>query len=359
MLSVRLITDPFDLAAYREVAATGVSLLSILQTEFPTWPETARLYKDAVAVENDVTPTTEAQADDLEATTDGIFYVVVYPGDPVTAIVTIVATLAITAAVLLFLMPQINGPGTDAESANNSLGSRSNKARPNSRIPDIFGEVISIPELLTVPLLTFEDNLEVEICYMCIGRGAYEVSELKDGDTPLTMIAGAGAEVYAPFTSPNSGPAQLAVGSLIDVPLRSVVKLNEVNGQQLDAPNSNVVHGDGDIRFVAPNFIQNNSGIDFTESFGAGDVLSVASANFGSAAGAVLDPTTQDARFYPDKTIEFASFDPSTLYSAGQLLTIANAGFAGVDGLGNVIYIDVSGTYEIQSVTSTTIVLVP
>ena len=332
MLRVRLITDPFNLAEYREHTPEACSLLAFLRDEFGTWPETARLYRDAVAVANDITPATDAEADAIDETTDGLFYVVVYPGDPVTAIVTAVAVLALTAAVLLFLTPKIPN-ATQDESSNNSLGGRSNKARPNGRIEDIFGEVISVPTLLTVPLVVFEDQLEVEHCYMAVGRGAYTISDVRDGDTPINQIAGAGVRFYGPDTSPNSGVPFYSIGAPITLPLLDVIKQNEVNGQALRAPNANSVHGDGDIRFVAPDRIERNGNtIDFTKFFAAGDAVAVQGANIDGTTGSIS--VTTDARYLSGGQVEFSTLDPATKFKVGDTLVIENAGYAGEVGQG-------------------------
>jgi len=328
-------------------------LLKFLYAQFDAWPETARIYKGEVAAENDVTPRTEADVDALNLAGDeDVYYVVVYPGDPVTAIVLAVVAVLALAVVMYMLMPKMPGAG-EQESANNSLGQRVNKARPNGRVPDIFGSVLAVPELLTVPLLTFENNREVEICFMCVGRGSYEISDVRDGETQLNMIAGAGAHFYGPNTRPGNGAPFYSVGTAITQPLLNVVKLNEVNGQILRAPDANAVNGKGNIRLVGPDVIETNGGVDFTEFFAEGDEITLTGASFGGSV-AVFDATTQNARFYPDKRIEFETFDPTTLYSAGQLLVVSNAGFAGQNSAGAVVYVDVSGTYTITSVNAAT-----
>lgn len=333
MLRVRLITDPFNLADYSERTPEHCSLLAFLRSEFGSWPETARLYRDAVAVANDITPTTNAEADAIDETTDGLYYVVVYPGDPVTAIVTAVAVLALTAAVLLFLTPKIPNGGTQDESSNNSLGGRVNKARPNGRIEDIFGEVISVPTLLTVPLVVFDNQLEVEYCFMAVGRGAHTIADVRDGDTPINQIAGAGVRFYGPNTSPNSGAAFYSLGAPITMPLLDVVKQNEVNGQALRAPNANSVHGDGDIRFVAPDRIERNgNAIDFTKFFAAGDIIAVQGANIDGSVGSIS--VTTDARYLSGGQIEFSTLNPTTQFKAGDTLVVTNGGYAAEVGAG-------------------------
>lgn len=354
MLLVRLLTDPFDLSAYTEHSPE--SLLPFLHHEFPVWPEGARLYKGSVAVENDVTPRTE---DDIKALAqaDGEYWVVVYPEDIITLTIALVVAVVALAAIMLLLAPKIPTPNTNSQSSNNTLGTRVNKPRPKDRIEEIFGSVISVPTLLAVPLLIFESNLEQEICWMCVGRGDHEISDVRDGDTPIASIAGAGVKFYGPYTSPNFGAPILSIGSDIDQPLMDVVRVNEVNGQVLKAPNSNMVSGDDDIRFVYPDTIERSgTDIDFTKYFAASDQLTIAGSSYNDTVGSVV--TTQITHFTLAGEIVFDTFDPSTIFSAGDFITISNAGFADTNVSSGITYVDLGGTYEIDTVDSTTITLV-
>lgn len=354
MNTVRLITDPFDLACYSEHQVDAV--IPFLMEHFGQWPENGRLYKGEVCVENDVTPQNENDIAELEAAQCDLFYVVVYPGDPITAIITVVATLALTAIMLLFLMPKIPTNANNSESSNNTLGQRVNKPRPNGRVPDIFGDVLSIPELLTVPLLYFENNLEREVCYMCVGRGSYSISAVKDGDTPIEQIAGAGARFYGPNSSPNSGTPFLEVGADVTQPLLNVVKVNDVNGQLLRAPNANNVGGNSDIRFVYPDKIERTgTAIDFTKFFANGDQLQVQGSSISSSPGTFI--TSQSARFTSTGVIEFQSYNPSTDFASGQSITLTNAAYAGTNTSGGTTYVNMEGTYTISSVNATSITL--
>lgn len=352
MLFVRLITDPFDLATYEQHELDG-DLLVFLREKFETWPATARLYRGTIAVENDVTPVSEEDIAALE-NADGVYYVVVFPGDPVTAIIAVIAVLALVVAMLVFLQPRFPGAG-NLGSANNGLGARTNRARPRERIPDIFGSVISVPDLLGEPYRAFTSNLEYEIWYGCVGRGSYTISDIKDGTTPLTDIAGAGAAFYAPGTSPNFGSPQLQIGTVIDEPVLSVARVEAVNGQVLRPPNANHYNASGNVRFVAPDTIQASGGVDFTTFFDTDDELTVGNANFGGVIS--WQSLLEDARCYPDKTIVFATFDPSSVFEVGQAVTITNAVYTGVTGGGAPITVDLSGTYTVDAVNSTTLTL--
>lgn len=333
--------DPFSLDEY--VRYETDDLCALLQEQFPIWPEHARIYHMQVAEDCDVTPTDERSVAHL-ATLEGNIYVVVYPGDPGTLAIVAIAVAVLSAAAFLFLRPRLPDMGS-APSSNNSLSDRSNKARPNSRIPDIFGQVRSIPDLIAVPYRVFENNVEVEIAYMCVGRGEYELDDIRDGDTFLSSIAGAGATFYGPNTSPNVGTPQLQIGSSITQDLYSAVKLNEVNGQTLKPLNANAYKGINNVRFVAPNVIEGfdaGAGFDFTKVFGDGQTITVANANYGGVGSYIS--VNEDVRFYSDKTVEFQSFDPSTLFEIGQSVQLSGAIFTEGD-----LTIDLSGTYTVAS----------
>lgn len=354
MLRVRLITDPLDLGSYSEHAPDA--LIPFLQSQFETWPATARLYKEHVSQDCDVTPSCEADMERL--TDDGLYYVIVFPGDPTTLLIIAIVVFVVATVALLLLMPKMPGVGQTGHtvSSNNSIGNRVNKARPNERIPDIFGKIEAVPELLTQPLLIFDGNKEFELCFMCVGRGEYDINPdlVFDGKTPLDRMAGAGADFYGPFTRPGNGDPFLEIGGGIGYPLKSVFRVNEVNGQQLKPPNANQLTGQGNIKLVGPASIVANpaSGIDFTKRFDTGDSLTLGNSQFGGVA--VFDSTSQVCRFYADKRVVFETFDPTTLYSAGDQLVIYNGYVSGVDGTGAVVFVDVSGTYTISSVDSAT-----
>ena len=128
-----------------------------------------------------------------------------------------------------------------AESPNNSLTDRTNKARPYERTYDICGTVQSIPSILMTSYQMYNSSGQViEYGYYDVGRGhlATPASGITDGDTLLSEITGSSAAVYAPYTSPNSGNApQTLVGSSISEPLFITYASNEIDGQTLKAPN--------------------------------------------------------------------------------------------------------------------------
>ena len=236
-------------------------ILKFCRSRFPEWPVTARIYERQVAECFDVTPRDEHEVQALSEK-EGPFFIVVYPHGPVAIIVAVVA-VATAAAVAYLLMPKIPNAterNIQQSSGNNELAERVNTQRINGRIPDIFGQVRSTPDLVMTPYKLFEANVEQEIAYMCIGKGEYAVSDIRDDDTLISDIQGASVEVYAPYTSPRTGDApQLRIGSAIDASLKTVHRLTAVNGQTLRAPNADVVRTDNGVSFEYPNVIRLNA----------------------------------------------------------------------------------------------------
>ena len=352
MKTVTLALNPLDPETWTKHETNDVR--EFLINEFAEWPSTARIYNEQVSSATDVTPSCEAEIDRL-GELNGPFFVVVYPADPITIIYAIVAIVVVAAVVMAAQQPPMPTlRNTQSQSPNNELSERSNKPRPNGRIPDIFGTVRSTPDLIGVPYKIFENNEEVEYAYMCIGRGSYAVSDIRDDTTLSSDIAGTSVEIYAPFTSPNSGHSpQLRIGSAISTPVLNVVRSNAVNGQVLRAPNDQNIKGTNNIRFVYPNEIQ-TSAFDFTDKFGAGDVLTISGASESSSYAS----ETQTIIASSDGSFKFsiASSTLPPLYAAGKEIQLTGALFSATDpdGFWSTSY-DLSGFYTIASVNLITV----
>lgn len=273
----------------------------LLMQEFEAWPDHARIYHGEVAEDRDVTPHNEAEIERL-GELEGLFYVINYPGDLVTIIIAVVAVIAAAAVAFLFMpaMPALKN--TQSQSPNNALADRGNQARPLGRIPDIFGTVRSTPDLLSVPYKVFKNHQEVEVAYMCIGKGDFAIDDIRDDTTPIEQIQGASVEVYGPGTSPNSGDAPIvAIGAAITDPLVNAKRYSSVNGQVLDPP-SGATSYNVECKFVYPNKIVAQATTlsydteygyayeietDLTQYFSAGGTLNVSAADFTEGATTV------------------------------------------------------------------------
>lgn len=261
------------------------------------FPDTGKIYDRVVTQATDVTPYDEITIQRLQEL-EGPLFIVVYPGW--VALPYIIGALLAVAGLLL-VKPNVPQPPTATErnnqvqSPNNGLSDRTNTARINARIPDIYGTVRSTPDLLSAPYKIFQNNREVEYAYMCIGRGEYEISDVRDGDTLIANIPGSSAIVYGPYNSPNNydpnfpddNAPQLTIGTLVRSPVLSVKRSNSVNGQVLRPPNTAAYVGTGNVRFRAPNLIElpPTAVDDFTKYFVDGDtiVISDGSMTSGSA----------------------------------------------------------------------------
>ena len=159
----------------------------------------------------------------------GEYVVIETPADGVTA--ALVVSLIVT-AVAVSLVPDPTLPenvNRSQESPNNQLGSRRNRARPLERVPDIKGQLLSIPDLIAPTYSTYENNLEVEHGFYCVGRKRLDIQSLKDGDTPLNLIDESSAGIYYPGNSPNIGAPDVAINGHISEPVLAAYRNNQVN----------------------------------------------------------------------------------------------------------------------------------
>lgn len=248
-------------------------------------PDNTRIYHEQVSQGNDVTPSETCIEKDIELlqSLEGTVYVVTHPKFFLFGATGLLGTLLkvfVLGLISYLLRPKPPKERNQGEqSPNNGLSDRVNQARPKERIPDIYGQVRSTPDLLAKPYFVFEDQREIEYAYMCVGRGKFEITDVKDDITPIEDISGVSYAVYGPNTSPNSGSAQLVYGTAINERVWGARKSNAVNGQTLRAPNSETVNGDGNIAFNSPDGITVNSSsenpIDFEEYYVPGDNLTI------------------------------------------------------------------------------------
>jgi len=281
MPQVTFIEDATNPEAWHTMQTDNVC--ECIKNRLSVWPEFASIYHGEVAELNDVTPNSDADIDKLMEM-PGPFYIVVLPEELVTwAVVAIIAVVAVVAFMPKPNIPVIASRNIDNSSSNNKLSDRSNKARPNARIPDILGTVRAIPDLLAMPYSVYVDNVEYIYDYMCVGRGKYNITDIRDGQTRINQIKGASAEVYDPFHSPNDGVIAMAIGAPIGRRVLNVTRSKSVNGQTLIAPNDVTERADylNKIRFEHPNIIRllDDTAADFTDTFSAGDSIFVRTSN--------------------------------------------------------------------------------
>jgi hypothetical protein len=296
--TVHIIRDPFCEDSNVTIDTDDVRATCLEQ--FETWPLNARLYHNAVADDCDVTPFDEAGVRRL-GELQGTFFIVVYPGDITTILVGIVINIILAVAYAM-LTPK---PKTAADastradatpgSANNALSDRTNVARLNGRIPDIYGQVRSTPDLIVPPYSVFINNKEVEYSYMCIGVGTYDVTDIKEDTTLVSVIDGESVAIYGPNTSPmlNSTPQQ-TVGNAITGSLMATRRCSAANGQTL-LPSNNLthyfssIHASYDSTTHRGTLVHSESGVNLTAICAVGDTINLLNMPWNVGYGGSLD----------------------------------------------------------------------
>lgn len=353
---VILAENPLDPESWETVEVEDVR--DFLASRFDKWPATGRIYHEQVAECNDVTPCDVAGVERL-GDLPGPFYCVIYPAEPTTILLIVVAVVAVAAAVLL--KPSIPTPtmrNTQNTSPNNELSARTNEARPNGRIPDIFGTVRATPDLIAVPYTTYINNQEVEHSVMCIGRGQYEIHDAYDDTTLCSDIAGTTIQVYKPNTSINSGTPYFQIGTPLTESAYNVTRSNSVNGQVMRAPNANSFRGNNNVYFKYPDIVRTSyiqaDDYDLTEAFSAGDIVTVSNAlqyenNVATTKTIIPHDSTSFKYVIPSSTLP-------TEFQAGYAVELRNALFSisDADGFISQSY-DLSGNYTVTSINLITV----
>lgn len=315
------------------------------------FPKTARIYFEHVSQSHDVTPFDEQSLERL-GRLQGTFYVIVFPGGSVVAAVIVAIVIAVVAVAAAFLFkPAIPSAASrlrnsQSSSPNNDLSSRTNEARPNGRIPDIYGEVWASPDLVTVPFSIYINHQEVEDFVLCLGRGSYSIYEVRDGETSLYEVTGSSLEVFRPNSKINSATPYFTIGADIIDAAVMVVKSNSVNGQELRAPNNKTYQGGS--KFAYPNIINSNDNLDGT--FSPGDNVNVSNSE-------VYETNEVNRLMYPWNTTTFlvpyesdaqvADYANSTAVIMPQAFFQGSGGRDPETGESTTITYNLSGTYTV------------
>lgn len=279
------------------------------------YPE-ARLYKDSICAQNDVTPKTKEEALQL-LHADGDYFVLCHAGDALTIFLVVVTVLSAALAIYTYMnMPEI--PDQATGSGNNSLASRQNKHRTSERAPDIYGNVKSIPDLIAPLYRYYADNVQVEEALLSIGTGYFEIDsdQIKEGETPINTIEGASLSVYEPNTL-TTGTAQIQIGEAFNDPPIVAKQVSSVDGKQkLISPNNAMkvykgVSFNGNTVSVSGSTVQGkldkyswdsitaaflyqsqNAYADFNDHFVNGEQIIIENAIYGSAPNSNISGTT-------------------------------------------------------------------
>ena len=103
-------------------------------------------------------------------------------------------------------------------SPNNTNNARGNQDRLNQRIPDIFGKVRSIPDVLCKPYRIYKDDLPYDIHYYCVGKGSHSITDIRDHLGKVPNDTRHKYDVYGPNTSPVTSTGGIALQFVGPVP---------------------------------------------------------------------------------------------------------------------------------------------
>lgn len=263
--------------------------------------DSVRLYHGNLL--DEVTPKTPQDVDKVMRLHGRIYAVVKPMGLEPWVVSLIVSVVASVAVAFLMPMPAIaNQSANQPPSPNNALAARTNKQRLGGRIPDIYGTVYSVPDLLAVTYSVYIDHKEVEYSYMCVGRGRYDVKEALDDTTPINQVFGSGVLVYNPDTNLNDEPAfvfgEQFNPSQAEFARFAAKRYTSVNGQVLIAPDAYLK--DSNIIFRNPNIVEADDNISLTDRYKVGDTLLIEGAdNLKSANGITegVEPETTEVLY--------------------------------------------------------------
>ncbi len=354
---VIIVPDPYSEEGRSEEYVEDV--LAYIYQQFSVWPEDARIYHNHIADSCDVTPcnprSIDAQIKHLQSL-DGTFYVVIKGAVVWWLPYLYYAIVAATAVYSLYTVLTMPKPqAQQAGSANNELAQRTNQARLNARIPDIFGKVRSYPDLIAQTYTIYKDGIEIEECLMCIGRGYYQILDIRDGDTDVANIAGTSVSVYDPFTSIVGTPIYQVGESFTELP-KFVRTSASTNGQTIELPNKAVLES-SNVWFQSPNLIK-GAGLDFTQYFAANDRVALSGAVYGvqdvNLSGSIM--VNEDKMVIIESS---TNIDNPNLFKGlqltGALVDIVTVTGTPPDEVTEINTRDLSGQYIVSGVTKTVI----
>jgi len=357
---VNIRPDPFDKKTWytKEVP----DLCAYLAQEFDVFPSNARIYHGMVTFKNDVTPIDERGINNLQSL-DGEFYVVVYPKEPISAALwALYAVIAATTAYSLYMVLTMPKPVISAaQSSNNDLASRQNQARLGGRVPEVFGKLRAVPDLISAPMTYYDDNnKEIEECLMLCTRGYVQIHDVKDDQTSINDIADMAVSVYDPFTSIIGAPIY-QVGEAFTEPPSFSIKSKSINGQTLNVPNDQKIES-SEIYFQFPDLIKTASPfINLDTLFDEDDSIAIYGAEFivdnALFSGALTVKATKQIVINSAQDILSVNNFQSIILSAALVKVITTIPPAPPATDPTIIenYYDLSGNYSVSSTVKTPI----
>lgn len=339
MSRLRIITNPVD--AKEGILHVRTDKVLETFTQVKNKHPQARIYIQPACAQNDVTPTNKVDEASLHMLAkNNDFDIVCQAGEAATiiAVVSLVVSLAMTVYTLL-TMPK--NKDSEQGSSNNNLSNPQNQQRIGSRIPDIFGTVKAVPDLIAPGVNVYENNKQVEEQLMCLGRGYYSVSDIRDGDTPFDSIEGASISIYDPGVNIVNGVPHTQIGDNFNYAPFIAKPSKSINDQLLAVPNELAISST-DLYFQYPNLIKSKTG-NVPGGLAANDQLLLRGGVFN-----ISDQQISGATLVrPSGIIEINSTQELINYSALNRIKIESL----LVPLSADAYASLAGTYSINSIS--------
>lgn len=357
MNTIRIYKNPNEPASYETVYTDNVS------DEFYRWFDrfqNVRIYHRSVSLENDVTPFNDITDKRLNSM-KGEFIIVVYAGFWFIAYFLIAIVASFVAVKVLAPKPKMASL-SNIGSSNNELSQRGNKERVFGRIPDIYGQVRCYPDLIADVITFFDhpnnliglnEDIEIEECLMCIGRGYYDIlaKDIKDGDTACNVIDGNTVAVFEPGADINSTGHQLLIGNAFPEIVKFPKRCEQINGQSIPYIGQNNNLSTGDLTFYLDGRIRNNQGIDWTTRYSTGDTVQISGGRYEGAASDLWAIVHFIALDGDDVELLLNSNSSLGAVTNGKQILFPSTAYA-YDASEN--FINVAGTYTVSGVTTET-----
>jgi len=303
----------------------------------------ARIYIQPACAQNDVTPTNKVDEASLQMLAKKHDFDIVCHAAGLTPIEWVaVASLVLSIGTTVFtLLNMPKNKDSEQGSSNNNLSNPQNQQRIGSRIPDILGTVKSIPDLIAPGVNVYENNKQVEEQLMCLGRGYYSVSDIRDGDTPFDSIEGASISIYDPGVNIVNGVPHTQIGDNFNYAPFIAKPSKSINDQLLAVPNELAISSK-DLYFQYPNLIKSKTG-NVPGGFAANDQLLLRGGVFNIGDQQISGATL----VRPNGTIEINSTQELINYSALNRIKIESL----LVPLSADAYASLAGTYSINSIS--------
>lgn len=337
----------------------GNNLDAVLRQHFKTFPQGAVLYHTSYSEKNRINDIqgfiyNHAVKKDYQE-----YILEIEPqltGFEIAALVALVVSTSLSLYVM-FTMPKMKTQA--AESSNNELANRGNQNRLGGRVADIYGQVRSYPDLIAESYTYFGlDGVEVERQLLCIGRGYYQIDDLKDAMTKLSDIAGSSASIYDPNTSLTGTPIYKVGRTFEDLPLE-VIKSSSITGQTLEAPEDSLLDTNAAYFTSAGEIVRRNTTVNFENlglSVGDSVILSGAELDFltETITGQITINPQQQIIFTAPDIVDFESYGRIRLGTFNtQIKYWLDSGLGALEPFLSNKNVAFAGEYNISSITRT------